>query len=523
MKNARRGGYHLAFGAAAVLLTGSYVALTGRSAIASEAPGGSPSFTSSATFGVPRATGNGKHSISMLSPAQVSSWIRENEESYLVERGKGVVRYDVSQLASNNPIEDDRSERTVQVPILTGGDERVSSDWMFWGVYDGHSGWTTSTKLRESLITYVLNELDKVYKRSSPNSSYRLVPSPETIDQAIQQGFLSLDDEIVNKSIDKLLRGNSTKAGATELIAPALSGSCALLAFYDSNSRDMRVAVAGDSRAVLGSRDENGNWTARALSTDQTGSNEDEAARVRAEHPGEEATAIRHGRVLGSLEPTRSFGDARYKWTRDIQNRVSQAFFGRRTPQELKTPPYVTAKPVVTTTKVSPEKGDFMVIGSDGLFELLSNEEVVNLVAQWMRVRQPDMFSATTSPQGSPSVWSKLFGSRKDPNAIHVEDVSNNKDSMKQPIRRRAGAVPHFTVEDENCATHLIRNALGGADQEQVSMLVSIPSPLARNYRDDLTVTVVFFGEGDTEPNDNGAVKVNQAATRNNLRTKSKL
>jgi pyruvate dehydrogenase phosphatase len=28
---------------------------------------------------------------------------------------------------------------------------------------------------------------------------------------------------------------------------------------------------------------------------------------------------IRDGRVLGGLEPSRAFGDARYKWPRDIQ------------------------------------------------------------------------------------------------------------------------------------------------------------------------------------------------------------
>ena len=175
----------------------------------------------------------------------------------------------------------------------------------------------------------MLYELDKVYKHTSPNSIYRLLPSAEEIDESIKRGFINLDNEIVNKSIEKLLSDNSkiNKAAATELIAPALSGSCALLAFYDSYSKDLRVAVTGDSRAVLGSRSSvDGHWTATALSTDQTGSNRDEANRIRAEHPGEENTAIRHGRVLGSLEPTRSFGDARYKWTRAIRTELLMHF-----------------------------------------------------------------------------------------------------------------------------------------------------------------------------------------------------
>lgn len=41
---------------------------------------------------------------------------------------------------------------------------------------------------------------------------------------------------------------------------------------------------------------------------------------MQSEHPADEAnTVISRGRVLGGLEPTRAFGDARYKWPRDVQ------------------------------------------------------------------------------------------------------------------------------------------------------------------------------------------------------------
>jgi pyruvate dehydrogenase phosphatase len=45
-----------------------------------------------------------------------------------------------------------------------------------------------------------------------------------------------------------------------------------------------------------------------------------------------------------------------------------------------------------------------------------------------------------------------------------------------------------FVFEDQNIATHLVRNALGGAKREQVSVLLSIPSPLSRRYRDDVSI-----------------------------------
>lgn len=41
---------------------------------------------------------------------------------------------------------------------------------------------------------------------------------------------------------------------------------------------------------------------------------------MQSEHPADEAnTVIMRGRVLGGLEPSRAFGDARYKWSREAQ------------------------------------------------------------------------------------------------------------------------------------------------------------------------------------------------------------
>ncbi len=81
---------------------------------------------------------SGRKVLEMLTPEQATQKLRRNEESYLVGRGKGVVRYDVVQSPSNDPIEDDHTEQIVEVPQIAGEDG-TSSDWMFWGVFDGHS------------------------------------------------------------------------------------------------------------------------------------------------------------------------------------------------------------------------------------------------------------------------------------------------------------------------------------------------------------------------------------------------
>ncbi|RPB28572.1 protein serine/threonine phosphatase 2C [Terfezia boudieri ATCC MYA-4762] len=434
----------------------------------------------------------GKKVLAMLSPEEATAKLRSNEESYNIGRGSGVWRYDVVQIPSNNPIEDDHSEKIIEVPaaVAPAEDGKNTSDWMFWGVFDGHSGWTTSAKLRQVLIGFVARELNETYKATKAPE----VPSPEAIDAAIKRGFVSLDNDIVHESVKRVL-SNPTKLMAAETLAPALSGSCGLLAFYESRSKLLRVACTGDSRAVLGRRQPNGMWTASALSADQTGSSPSEVERIRAEHPGE-PHVIRNGRVLGGLEPTRAFGDAFYKWSYDVQAKIKNSFFGRTPSPLLKTPPYVTAEPVVTTTKIEPERGDFVVMATDGLWEMLTNEEVVGLVGRWLDEQQINPNGS--SRPGSKSGWLGGWLGGKPQQVLPIEKPKTptaegkngaaGEDGNKTPIRMLQWGITasddeRFVFEDRNAATHLVRNALGGKDRDMVCALLTLISPYSRRYR----------------------------------------
>lgn len=294
---------------------------------------------------------------------------------------------------------------------------------------------------------------------------------------------MRLDNEIIHESVEKVMKANSKRIAA-ELLAPALSGSCALLSFYDSKSKLLRVACTGDSRAVLGRRGPSGKWIATPLSEDQTGGTPSEMARLRAEHPGEE-NVVRSGRILGGLEPSRAFGDSSYKWTREVQEQIKKNFFGRTPSALLKTPPYVTAEPIITTTKVEPEKGDFVVMATDGLWEMLTNEEVVGLVGQWLesQVKGPN------GKNGTGSSWLKGWFSNGGGTALPVEKNGKHGkgDGQRAPVRQLqwqvSGSDERFVVEDKNAATHLVRNALGGRDRDMVCALLTLPSPYSRRYR----------------------------------------
>lgn len=207
-------------------------------------------------------------------------------------------------------------------------------------------------------------------------------------------------------------------------------------------------------------------------------------ARLRAEHPGEE-NVVRSGRILGGLEPSRAFGDSSYKWTREVQEQIKKNFFGRTPSTLLKTPPYVTAEPIITTTKVEPEKGDFVVMATDGLWEMLTNEEVVGLVGQWLesQVKGPN------GKNGTGSSWLKSWFSNGGGTALPVEKNGKHgkADGQRAPVRQLqwqvSGSDERFVVEDKNAATHLVRNALGGRDRDMVCALLTLPSPYSRRYR----------------------------------------
>ncbi|KAK0619450.1 phosphatase 2C-like domain-containing protein [Immersiella caudata] len=436
--------------------------------------------------GISHRNGDDLTTLASIDPERLTQILRKNEQAVVVGGGTGVLRYDTNQIASNCPIEDDHSEAIIAAPSQAPG--KPSGDWMFWGVYDGHSGWSTSAKLRQSLISHVYLKLAEAYASTA-------APSDSEIDNAIKAGFVALDNDIVLSNVEKAKK-LGTKHDGAQLLAPAISGSCALLSFYDTRSKLLRVACTGDCRAVLGRRAGGLKWSATQLSSDQTGENPDEAARVTADHPGEK-DVVKNGRVLG-YEPSRVFGDAVLKWPRELSLSLRQAFYARWPQPKIITPPYMTAEPLITTTKIEPEHGDFIVIGSDALWEMLSNEEVIGLVGRWI-----DQGRLGIGRQAQRSFWDMLpkfsgSGDGLDSNVVSTTSPNSDPPFRRPPTRpaqwgiTKRSRVP--VVQDVNVATHVARNALGGDDHDLISSLFLLGGSNARRFRDDLTVTVVFFG-----------------------------
>ncbi|CAG8882872.1 unnamed protein product [Penicillium egyptiacum] len=389
------------------------------------------------------------------SKEDVTRMISKEAYSFQVTDITGVQRYDGAQLASNSPCED----RFIHGKLSSPWND---DQWISWAVFDGHSGWQTADLLTKQLLPFVWRRLSEAKPFSDD----------ESIQRAIIKGFVDLDDSIIKTARDTSKSKESFQDKIKKL-APAYAGSCALLSLYDPITSTLHVACTGDSRAVLGQKGLDGKWEAIPLSIDQTGSNEEEITRISKEHPGEENIA-KGGRVLG-LMVSRAFGDSLWKWPLDLQKEMKRKFNGPAplTPRyDVRTPPYLTAEPVVISTKIDPNKPSFLIMATDGLWDYLSNKQGVDLVGNWLE------------PQGAAEKKSK-----PEPTDREFDFGRFWKDVNWKFEEERT------TTQDDNAAVHLLRNSLGGNHHELIAGRLAFGPPFSRRIRDDITVQVVFFNK----------------------------
>ena len=316
--------------------------------------------------------------------------------------------------------------------------------------------------------------------------------------------FTQLDDGILDGA-RAALHAPISHAEAMCRIAPASSGSCATLVLHDPSSSTVHVANAGDSRAVLvrwrpsGTKTEDGaaadidgaetarsnnggketGWVPIPLSEDHTGLDEGERDRIGREHPGEEGLVSPKGRLLGSAV-TRSFGDNRWKWSSDYLKDWEHRFFGRASSPRVKTPPYITAAPTVQSQRV--QGGDFIVIASDGFWNHISNEDAAHCLGMWADAQD-----------------NKLRGD--DGDGGDTAEVAESECMSSGDAADSWGRYPYnwivnradFVIEDDNAATHLLRNVFGGGNRDLFCSVLSTKPPDAKEARDDVTVVVVHF------------------------------
>ena len=400
--------------------------------------------------------------LASCASAQFTSYqiLQKNEASRRVKHSR-VKGFDVNFLGSNSPIED---------RFVVGASENIGT--AFFSVIDGHKGAHCSHYLQNHMLQHISTALHSAgnvkddlrilldmnntfhHQQSNSESQISKVLSAEVIKDCLGKSFSSLDKYISDVALEdvKLIRqGHSFNDDIRNRVLTAIEGACAITAVVQET--DVVVASTGDCRVVIGQEMPDHSWRAVPLSKDQNAQNEDEVKRLQAAHPGEEGTVIFGNRVLGSLMPFRTFGDVDFKWEKKHLDGLVQVW------PNYQTPPYITAEPVVTKYKI--EKGDrFMILGSDGLWERITNEEAINVVAESLKMKN-------VSPKQS--LLSSLFGSK------------SSKGTEEECCL-------------ENAATKLLWHILGGSEAK-VTELLNVDPKLRRMYRDDITIIVVYFDE----------------------------
>ena len=222
----------------------------------------------------------------------------------------------------------------------------------FFGIYDGHGGNQCSEYLRDSLHKLILNE-----------SNY-----PENVELAIKNGFKNAEKNFLeNFALDKNDDNNILDR----------SGSCAVIILFVDTK--IYVANVGDSRAIFS---ENYGQKYVAITEDHKPNNIKEKNRIikNGGHVYQSQTVINgtekenlNGHILfgpyrvlpGRLSVSRTIGDIEAK---------NEKFGGN--------PNVIICEPDIFVYDLKKNKIDFFIMGCDGIFDQMSNDEVIDCA--WM-------------------------------------------------------------------------------------------------------------------------------------------
>jgi len=198
-----------------------------------------------------------------------------------------------------------------------GGQDRTKAPINFYGVFDGHGG--------KFVSKFVSEQLPSLF--TDVRVSYPL-----------KKHFINASFEYYNEILRKDYLKNASDTGSTCLIA---------IQYMKDNSDYLNILNIGDSRAIMCTRN-----LGRSITYEHKPGNFSERARIT--KLGGEITFDGCDWRIKDLSVCRAFGD-------------------------LSAHPYLTCEPDLYTIKLSHDD-KFMVLACDGLWDVMSTEDVVNFV-----------------------------------------------------------------------------------------------------------------------------------------------
>ncbi|KAK5599506.1 Protein phosphatase 1B [Crenichthys baileyi] len=227
------------------------------------------------------------------------------------------------------------------------------TDWSFFAVYDGHAGSRVANYCSKHLLEHIITAsvgaggtqgLQAGADRSSIDSQALPPPAVEAVKAGIRTGFLKIDEHMRSFSD---LRNGMDRSGSTAvgiLLSPDH--------FFFIN--------CGDSRAVLYR-----NSQVCFSTLDHKPCNPRERERIQ-----NAGGSVMIQRVNGSLAVSRALGDYDYK-----------CVDGKGPTEQL-----VSPEPEVYVMVRAPEQDQFIILACDGIWDVMSNEELCEFVKSRLEV-----------------------------------------------------------------------------------------------------------------------------------------
>ncbi|CAH8300054.1 unnamed protein product [Eruca vesicaria subsp. sativa] len=219
--------------------------------------------------------------------------------------------------------------------------------------------------------------------------------------EATEQAFLEMTEKVLETNPELALMGSCLLVALMrddDVYVMNIGDSRALVAQYqvqetgvsvetgrvedrcndlERNDGNKETSVVDDKDTIVNNEtpSENMKLVALQLTTDHSTSIEDEVTRIKNEHPDDNQCIV-NDRVKGRLKVTRAFGAGFLK-----QPKLNDSLLEMFRNEYIGTDPYISCTPSLRHYRLT-ESDQFMVLSSDGLYQYLSNEEVVSLAME---------------------------------------------------------------------------------------------------------------------------------------------
>jgi len=296
----------------------------------------------------------------------------------------------------------------------------------YFGLFDGHGGRGAAEYIAQNLHNNIFDEL----RDSGHRAEYASV---------LGRAFLATDANLLSEMPEEH------------------SGAAAVALLLSQGS--LSLAHCGDCRAVLSTAGE-----ASQLTMDHHP--DVEAERVRVEERGGKVVSWGRGshRVQGVLAVSRAFGD------RDLKQ-------------------YITADPDVSSMRLTADH-EFVVLGTDGLWDCVNNQEAVDLIRESLTVSssvdsEHQCLESVDNPQvDSPSSTISM------PSPYSSED-ENSKHSRHNDENDETIMLEDYSDDIQYEEKDLENEMRGCISWMEAASRKLVDLALSRGSRDDITVIVV--------------------------------